>query len=78
MSIATAEFAAISDGLMSEKEFLQKIKISRATLNKYKSKKLITYFKAGRRILYDAQSLEDFKNNCARCIKAKPREQRSK
>jgi hypothetical protein len=78
MSAVTAALTAISDSLMSEKEFLQKIKVSRATLNKYKSRKLITHFKAGRRVLYDAQSLEDFKNNCAQCVKATPREQRRK
>jgi hypothetical protein len=73
MSTVTAAVAAIPDGLMSEKEFLQKIKVSRATLNKYKSKKLITHFKAGRRVLYDAQSFEDFKTNCARRVEAKPK-----
>lgn len=68
MSTVTATMAVAPDGLMSEKEFLQKIKVSRATLNKFKTKKLITHFKAGRRVLYDAQSLEDFKSNCVRRI----------
>lgn len=74
MSIVTPALATIPDGLMSEKEFLQKIKVSRATLNKYKSKNLITHFKAGRRVLYDAQSLEDFKTNCIRRVEAKSKE----
>lgn len=72
MSTVTPALATLPDGLMSEKEFLQKIKVSRATLNKYKNKNLITHFKAGRRILYDAQSLEDFKTNCVRRVEAKP------
>lgn len=72
MSTVTAVSPTVPDGLMSEKEFLQKIKVSRATLSKYKHKKLITYFKAGRRVLYDAQSLEDFKTNCVRRVDAKP------
>jgi hypothetical protein len=72
MSTITAASPIVSDDLMSEKEFLQKIKVSRATLSKYKNKKLITHFKAGRRVLYDAQSLEDFKTNCARRVEASP------
>lgn len=72
MSIAVRAFNDTTDGLMSEREFLQKIKISRAQLNNYKAKKLITYFKVGRRVLYDAQSLEDFKTNCARRVEASP------
>ncbi len=59
-------------GLLTEKEFLQLVKISRATLNKYKAKRLISFLKAGRRVLYDAKSLEDFKNNCAQRVEAKP------
>ncbi len=59
-------------GLLTEKEFLTLIKISRATLNKYKSKHLITHYKAGRRILYDEKSLEDFMNNCAQRVEANP------
>ena len=51
--------------LLTEQEFLRLIKISRATLNKYKSKRLITHYKVGRRVLYDEKSLEDFKNKCA-------------
>lgn len=43
-------------GFMTEKEFLAQIKICRATLNKFKNKKLITHFKVGRRILYNADS----------------------
>jgi len=71
MSTVTATMAVSLDGLMSEKEFLQKIKISRATLNKFKTKRLITHFKAGRRVLYDAQSLEDFKSNCVRRVESR-------
>jgi hypothetical protein len=56
--------------LLTEKEFLTLIKISRATLNKYKSKHLITHYKAGRRVLYDEKSLDDFKNNCAQRVEA--------
>ena len=78
MSTAVTAFNDTTDGLMSEREFLQLVKISRAQLNIYKSKKLITYFKVGRRVLYDAQSFVDFKTNCARCVAAKPREQRRK
>ena len=78
MSITEETTEAVAAGLMTEKEFLLKIKISRATLNKYKSKKLITYFKAGRRVLYDAKSLEDFKTNCARRVEANPRATRGR
>ena len=60
-----------NDELMTEKEFLSKIKICRAQLNKYKAKGLITHFKVGRKVLYDSQSLRDFKNNCARRIEAR-------
>lgn len=73
MSITVAALNDTMDGLMSEREFLQKIKISRAQLNKYKSRRLIAHFKVGRRVLYDAQSLEDFKTNCARRVDAKAR-----
>lgn len=73
MSTTTTALSITNDGLMSEKEFLQKIKVSRATLSKYKNKKLITHYKAGRRVLYDAQSLEDFKRNCTHYVEAKPR-----
>ena len=59
--------------LWTEKEFLTLIKISRATLNKYKTKRLITHYKVGRRVLYDEKSLEDFKNNCAQRIDVNPR-----
>jgi hypothetical protein len=52
--------------LWTEKEFLGLVKVSRATLNKYKAKGLISFFKTVRKILYDAKSLEDFKQNCAR------------
>lgn len=58
------------ESFMTEKEFLAQIKVCRATLNKFKSKKLISYFKVGRRILYNSQSLLDFKNNCARQIES--------
>lgn len=78
MNIQVEEINGTLDGWMSEREFLQKIKISRAQLNIYKSKKLITYFKVGRRVLYDARSLEDFKANCAKRIDAKSREQQGK
>jgi hypothetical protein len=60
----------VTQGFMTEKEFLAQIKVCRATLNKFKSKKLISYFKVGRRILYNSQSLEDFKNNCVRQIES--------
>ncbi len=73
MSTAVTALNDDMDRLMSEREFLQRIKISRAQLNIYKSKKLITYFKVGRRVLYDSQSLEDFKTNCARRVEAKVR-----
>jgi hypothetical protein len=72
MSTASAVPNNGIEDLMSEREFLQRVKISRAQLNIYKSKKLITYFKVGRRVLYDTQSLEDFKTNCARRIEASP------
>ena len=72
MSTAVTAFNDSRDGLMSEREFLQRIKISRAQLNNYKARRLITYFKVGRRVLYDAQSLEDFKTNCARRVEASP------
>lgn len=58
--------------LWTEKEFLGLVKVSRATLNKYKAKRQISFLKAGRRVLYDAKSLEDFKNNCAQRVEAKP------
>ena len=74
MGTATAAVTAIPDTLMTEKEFLQKIKVSRATLNKLKNKRLITYFKAGRRVLYDAQSLVDFKSNCVRRIESRKKQ----
>lgn len=56
--------------LWTEKEFLGLVKVSRATLHKYKAKRLISFFKAGRRVLYDAKSLEDFKNNCVQRVEA--------
>ena len=59
-------------GLWTEKEFLGLVKVSRATLHKYKAKRLISFFKAGRRVLYDAKSLEDFKNNCAQRVEVNP------
>jgi hypothetical protein len=58
-------------GFMTEKEFLAQIKICRATLNKYKCKNLISYYKAGRRVLYDQQSLLDFKEKCTQKIESK-------
>jgi hypothetical protein len=58
-------------GFMTEKEFLAQIKVCRATLHKFKTEKLITYYKAGRRVLYDEQSLLDFKEKCARRIESK-------
>ena len=61
-----------TEGLWTEKEFLGLVKISRATLNKYKAKRLITFFKVGRRVLYDEKSLEDFKNNCAQRVEVNP------
>jgi hypothetical protein len=61
-----------TQNLWTEKEFLGLIKVSRATLNKYKAKRLISFFKAGRRVLYDAKSLEDFKNNCVQRVDVKP------
>ena len=78
MSTAVTVFNDTVTGLMSEREFLQKIKISRAQLNIYKAKKLITHFKVGRRVLYDAQSLEDFKTNCARRVEASPQTSKRK
>lgn len=57
--------------IMTEKEFLGQIKICRATLNKFKNKRLISYFKVGRRVLYDQQSLKDFKEKCVRKIESK-------
>ncbi|HEX5735715.1 MAG TPA: hypothetical protein VF131_23005 [Blastocatellia bacterium] len=59
------------EGLWTEKEFLGLVKVSRATLNKYKSKRLITYYKVGRRVLYDEKSLQEFKNNCAQRVEAR-------
>ena len=58
--------------LWTEKEFLALVKVSRATLNKYKAKRLVTFFKVGRRVLYDVKSLEDFKNHCAQRVEATP------
>jgi hypothetical protein len=58
-------------GFMTEKEFLAQIKVCRATLHKFKNKKLISYYKAGRRVLYDIQSLKDFKEKCVRKIESK-------
>lgn len=58
--------------LWTEKEFLGLVKVSRATLNKYKAKRLISFLKAGRRVLYDPKSLEDFKNNCTQRVEANP------
>lgn len=58
--------------LLTEQEFLRLIKISRATLNKYKSKRLITHYKVGRRVLYDEKSFQDFKNNCAQRVEVNP------
>ena len=78
MSTTGAVSGNAFEGLMSEREFLQCVKISRAQLNIYKAKKLITYFKVGRRVLYDTQSLEDFKTNCARRVEANPREKRGR
>jgi hypothetical protein len=60
-----------NDELMTEKEFLSKIKICRAQLNRYKAKGLITHFKVGRKVLYDSQSFRDFKNNCVHRIEAR-------
>jgi hypothetical protein len=60
------------EGLWTEKEFLGLVKVSRATLHKYKAKRLISFFRAGRRVLYDAKSLEDFKNNCAHRVEVSP------
>jgi hypothetical protein len=60
-----------TEGLWTEKEFLGLVKVSRATLNKYKTRQLISFLKCGRRILYDEKSLEDFKNNCARRVEAR-------
>lgn len=54
----------------TEKEFLAIAKICRATLSKLKSKGLISYLKVGRRVLYDEQSLNDFKEKCARRVGA--------
>lgn len=61
-----------TQGLWTEKEFLGLVKVSRATLHKYKAKHLISFFKAGRRVLYDEKSLEDFKNNCVQRVEANP------
>ncbi len=58
------------ENFMTEKEFLAQIKVCRATLNKFKSKKLISHFKVGRRVLYNSQSLLDFKNNCTRQVES--------
>jgi hypothetical protein len=60
----------IDDELWTEKQFLAKIKICRAQLNKFKKKRLISYYKSGRRILYDSKSYEDFKKNCARHVES--------
>jgi hypothetical protein len=69
--VLEAIMSAEVQGLMTEKEFLVQIKVCRATLNKYKTKKLVSYYKAGRRVLYDQQSLKDFKEKCARKIESK-------
>lgn len=61
-----------TQGLWTEKEFLGLVKVSRATLHKYKANRRISFLKAGRRVLYDAKSLEDFKNNCAQRVEVKP------
>jgi hypothetical protein len=62
--------SAAVDEFMSEKQFLAWAKICRATLNKFKSRGLITYYKCGRRILYDQESMRTFKENCARRIES--------
>ena len=62
-----------TQGFMTEKEFLSQIKVCRATLNKYKDKNLISYYKVGRRVLYDEQSLVDFKEKCTHHIESKSR-----
>ena len=59
------------DGFMTEKEFLSQMKICRATLHKFKTKKLISYFKVGRRVLYDEQSLKDFKQKCVHKVESR-------
>jgi len=58
----------MSEKFWTEREFLGLVKVSRATLNKYKARRLISFFKVGRRVLYDLRSLEDFKTNCARHV----------
>ena len=60
----------MTDELMTETEFLSKIKTCRETLNKFKRLGLISHLKVGRRVYYDAQSLEDYKENCALRIPA--------
>ena len=60
----------VQDELWTEKQFLAKIKICRAQLNKFKRKRLISYYKSGRRILYDSKSYEDFKKNCTRRVES--------
>ena len=57
--------------MMTEKQFLQKIKASRGTLHKWKKQNLISHYKAGRKLLYDERSIQDFKNNCTKFIAAK-------
>jgi hypothetical protein len=64
---------AVTQGLWTEKEFLGLVKVSRATLNKYKARQMISFLKCGRRVLYDEKSLEDFKNNCAQRVEVNPR-----
>ncbi len=57
--------------MMTEKQFLQKIKASRGTLHKWKKQNLISYYKAGRKLLYDERSIQDFKKNCIKFIAAR-------
>ena len=63
-----------TEELMSEKEFLAKTKICRATLNKFKRQGKLGYYKVGRRVLYGPEHLREFKENCARRVEAHPTE----
>ncbi len=53
----------LSDTLLSSKDVMQKLQITRKTLSKYtRAKKIIPIKVSERKFLYDAQHIEDFIN----------------
>ena len=73
MSAEAIVMTPTPDSLMSEKQFLKRIGVSRATLSKFKSDRKIIYYRVGRRCLYDEASYQSFLDNCARRIETKNR-----